>query len=113
MPEHVLRDAVAEEEAAGFDGGTCERSADAAVEAGKAVAADGLAEAVEGAAVLGMALGLQADFDGVERILDGFANDTSELQLVREWKASSGRGKGGQAYGAIADIFESFEGLVF
>ena len=78
-----LRDAVAEEEAAGLDGGAEEGGADAAVEAGEAVGAEGLLDAVEGAGIEereGRGLGLQPDFYGVEGVFDRFADDACDLR---------------------------------
>lgn len=73
--ERILGDAVAEEQTACFDRGAEKGRTDTSVEARKALGAERLFEAINGAGeaqrnVVG--LGLQADFDGVEWVLNDF-----------------------------------------
>lgn len=79
----VLCDGVAEEEGGVFDAGPDQGRGDAAVETADAVMAERLAETVDWAGVeaerrLG-GLGLETDFDGVERVFDEFPRDAGDL----------------------------------
>lgn len=80
--EGILGEPVAEEEAAGLDGGTDEWRTNATVQAGGPISAQGLAQAVEWASVaqgLVRRLRLQTHFDSVEGVFDDFADYAGEL----------------------------------
>ena len=82
--DQVLRDPVAEEETAGFDGGAQERRADAPVETAHSFLTQGLSEAVQRPCVpewLPIRLRLQSDFDGVEGVFDDFTGDAGDLEV--------------------------------
>jgi hypothetical protein len=78
----ILSDAVAEEKTASFDCRAKERGADPTVESNYAFRPEGLAETVNGARISErevLGLGLKSHFDGVEGILDCFADNACEL----------------------------------
>lgn len=77
-----MRDAVAKEETAGFNGGTDERGADSTVETADSFFPQGLSEAVQRAGIAewkAIGLRLESDFDSVERVFDDFTDTASDL----------------------------------